>query len=61
MKAVKTKLQEPEIKPEIVIGIMRILLEISLFTREVELRKMTAYLKYKYRIKERKINYSQEY
>jgi hypothetical protein len=40
---------------------MKILVEISFFTREVELRKMTAYLKYKYRTNQRKINYSEEY
>lgn len=36
---------------------MQILLEISAFTREAEMKKMTAYLKYKYRMKQLTINY----
>jgi hypothetical protein len=35
VQAMKLKLQEKDLKPEIVIGVMTILEEISLFTREV--------------------------
>lgn len=46
--------------PETVKGIMRIILEISIFRREVELKKMAAYLKYKYRMQQLTINYETE-
>lgn len=39
---------------------MQILVEISVYVREVELRKLTAYLKHKYRMKEMTINYTRE-
>lgn len=57
-KILREKLKEPGLNPNIVIGIMKILIEISRFTREVELKKMTAFLKYKYRIKETYIDYN---
>lgn len=36
---------------------MQIFEEIAIYTLEVEMRKMTAYLKYKFMIKETNINY----
>lgn len=36
---------------------MQILLEIAVYTREVEMKKMTSYLKHKYRINQLTINY----
>lgn len=40
---------------------MQILIEISTFAREVEIRKMTAYMKYKYKIRQLTTNYEREY
>ena len=39
---------------------MKIIQEICKYCREVELKKMTAFLKYKYRMKEHTINYSKD-
>lgn len=59
-KILKTKLELGKLSPQITIGIMQILVEISLFTRETELKKLTAYLKYKYRIDSLTIDYAKE-
>lgn len=40
---------------------MQILLEISLVVKECELRKLTTYLKYKYTMVDKVIDYNKEY
>lgn len=59
-KILKVKLEGGRLSGQIIIGIMQILVEISLFTRETELKKLTAYLKYKYRTDSLTIDYGKE-
>ena len=40
---------------------MSILQQITIYTRDLELKKLSCYLKYKYKINDHHINYQREY
>ena len=45
-----SKLKDNKLHPGIMIGIMSILQKITKYSREIELNKLSDYLKYKYKV-----------